>query len=278
MRAVQARALAVDAVTLEVLRTLRDRGVDCVLLKGPTIASWLYEDRPRPYRDTDVLVDPARAPLAEAVLLELGFTHGRDRRGSIVSQPWRRGDQVVDLHRSVHGAALPPERVWRVLLEHRAGFSLGGPSVPALDLPARALLVALHADQHADEPGKPLEDLRRALARADEGTWQEACRLALRLRASRHLAGGLELLPEGRDVLGRLPVSGTAGRPLRLARIAAREERGRRRRVRAFVETLAPTPATMRWLEPEAGPGVLGYLRGHRARLRRAASRRRARG
>src|SRR5438270_41821 len=96
-------AMAVDAVTAEVVTALDGAGVDCLLLKGPSIAGWLYEEGARTYSDTDLLVAPDRLPAARATLAELGF---RNEFGSLPhpgmesppSAPWRRDVFAVDLH------------------------------------------------------------------------------------------------------------------------------------------------------------------------------------
>ena len=52
-----ALALAIDAVTAQVVTALRANGIRPLLLKGPSIAGWLYGDgAARPYGDSDLLV------------------------------------------------------------------------------------------------------------------------------------------------------------------------------------------------------------------------------
>ena len=69
-----ALALAVDAVTAEVVTALRDAGIRPLLLKGPSIAGWLYGDgAARPYGDSDLLVSPGSYRPAENALRALGF-------------------------------------------------------------------------------------------------------------------------------------------------------------------------------------------------------------
>jgi Uncharacterised nucleotidyltransferase len=49
-------SLHLDAVTTEVVLALREAGIPSVLLRGPAIARWLYEDpTERSYVDTDLL-------------------------------------------------------------------------------------------------------------------------------------------------------------------------------------------------------------------------------
>src|SRR5436309_3618105 len=68
-------ALRVDQVTAEVVRAFRVAEVPSILLKGPSIAGWLYADgSPRSYIDSDLLVRPDRHSRAEKILEDLRFT------------------------------------------------------------------------------------------------------------------------------------------------------------------------------------------------------------
>src|SRR5438270_11602935 len=95
--------MAVDAVTAEVVSAFADDGVDSLLLKGPSVADWLYDDDSRTYVDSDLLVAPDRVPAARARLGRLGF---RQQFGSLPhpgreappSAPWQRDAFQVDLH------------------------------------------------------------------------------------------------------------------------------------------------------------------------------------
>ncbi len=69
-----AHTLAVDVVTAEVVGAFRRAGVRAVVLKGPTLAGWLYGgDAVRTYGDSDLLVPAAGRGAAEAELARLGF-------------------------------------------------------------------------------------------------------------------------------------------------------------------------------------------------------------
>lgn len=69
-----ARALLLDFRAAHACEFLQDRGIPALLLKGPTIAGWLYRDGTlRPYRDIDILVAPADWSRASIALAEIGF-------------------------------------------------------------------------------------------------------------------------------------------------------------------------------------------------------------
>lgn len=206
-----ARTLASDAAGAEVMRALAAAAVPAILLKGPTLADWLYPGEARPYVDTDVLVAPADAAAAADTLSALGFTR-HPRYVSAHAHPWqrRRDGAEVDLHLTIWGTNRAPETLWRELQGWVTGGTISGTRVTVLSLPARALFVALHAAQHRDNLVKPREDLRRALAVAPIALWRGAERLADRLWALGELADGLLLDPAGASVLELLPLTRAA--------------------------------------------------------------------
>src|SRR5580700_11186524 len=69
-----ARALGCDHVSAEVVGAMQDVGIPSILLKGPSIARWLYPAGGRSYADTDLLVPARELSRAETVLRSLGFT------------------------------------------------------------------------------------------------------------------------------------------------------------------------------------------------------------
>jgi hypothetical protein len=77
-----AEVLARDLATAEAVDSLRGAGVRSIVLKGPSIARWLYGDgSPRPYVDSDLLVSAARLDAAARVLASIGYcAHLDDRR------------------------------------------------------------------------------------------------------------------------------------------------------------------------------------------------------
>ena len=203
-----ARSLAVDLVTAEVVSAFRERGVPSILLKGPSIAIWLYRDgAPRPYGDSDLLVPPAQAAHAQQVLLSLGFRYGYESLGPGVLADdlfWIRGRDTVDLHSTLHGVRADPERVWRVLSEHTEVQKVAGQGINVLDPTARAMHVALHAAHHGRREAVPMTDLARALELLPFAAWAQAGELATEIDAGAAFATGLSLLPAGQAIVERL--------------------------------------------------------------------------
>jgi hypothetical protein len=209
-----ARNLVIDRTTAEVVAEFAAAGVRSLLLKGPSVARWLYDDAPRTYADTDLLVAPQNAALAEAILSGLGF--GPPLPESSADRPWQVHDwrrnkdgAMVDLHRTLPGADADASVIWAALSQSRDRLEVAGLPVEVLSLPGRALLVALHAARPGADMDKPMEDLKRALAKAPLDTWKAAASIAEEIHATDALVDGLRLLPTGREVLHRLNLEGT---------------------------------------------------------------------
>lgn len=273
-----AQSLAVDRVTGEVVGALRATGIPTILLKGPTVASWLYDEGAvRYYMDSDLLVEPARHGEAEAVLRRLGFRPGTvtkaPPKGEIPhAHPWSRAaDRAeVDLHRTLSGLGVSPEEAWNALSSLTEQMSVGGTTVDVLRLPGRALLVALHAAQHGPDKAKPIDDLARALDRAPTSIWRDATTLAFRLDATPGFASGLRLMPEGAELAERLGLVSnelvrSATGPGATARVAIGIDRlahapSLSSRIKLLVREFFPPPSFLRWWSPLARRGRLGLL------------------
>lgn len=267
-----ARSLAVDAQTREVSSALAERGVEHVLLKGPSIARWLYAaGEVRPYDDTDLLVPPDRLPDARAVLRELGYSYGGQAPDEAADLPaglgWVRGAFEVDLHTTLTGARAQAEEAWAVLSQGPEELEVAGHGVRVLRPDLRAMHVVLHAAQHGFEMKRPMDDLDRLLARPDV-EWTAVCACAQRLEALDAFAAGLRLRPRGAAIAEdlRLPEA-TSRRVLLRARSASPlalglEELsgldGWRAKVRRLAREVAPSPRFMRLWLPLARRGPLG--------------------
>jgi hypothetical protein len=243
-------ALALDAVCGEVVSAWRAEGIESILLKGATVASWLYPDEVRPISDVDLLVMPDRLLDATAILRRLGFVP-HDQHQALHAHPWTRDTDgvTVDLHVALWGALRPAAQVWEELQHWIDRQDVGGASVAVLKLPARALYVVIHAAQHADL-AKPREDLRRALMVTSEQTWSEGVELADKLWALEAMAHGLALDPAGERLARRhrliraadMRTRGDAPFAIALARISnARGIRGRLAAVVALARNILRT-------------------------------------
>jgi Uncharacterised nucleotidyltransferase len=216
-----ARALSCDQVAAEVTSALRDAAVPTILLKGPSIAQWLYPTGGRSYIDTDILVPGRDFGRAEEVLRALGFAeslgdfHPFERGAPSAEVTYSRPPSppapagprgpagVVDLHRSLPMLRVPDEVVWQALCAGAAAAEVGGAEVRVLGRTALALHVVLHAVQHRFT-GHTTEDLRRVVAILPGPDWQPVAELAARLGVSDILGFGLRQEPAGADLADRL--------------------------------------------------------------------------
>lgn len=270
-----ARTLAVDATTHEFVVALRARGVRGIVLKGPALAAWLYDDgAARPYGDGDVLVAPGDVEAARTTLADLGYAlvlNAPPVFGAPHAEPYTRpGGGEIDLHWMLSGVTASPATAWRALSARTEHLDVGGARFEVLALGGRALVVALHAAQHGT--GRPLRDLARALERAEPQHWREARDLAHAVGATAAFARGLRLLPEGAataDVL-RLPgepvLAAMAQAPLVLGVDRFAQAGSWRERAALVRAELAPSPARRAiWLARHALPSVRAWRRARRA-------------
>jgi hypothetical protein len=241
--------MAVDAVTVEVMAALAQASVDCVLLKGPSIAAWLYDDpAERPYVDTDLLVEPGRLGTAAATLETRGFRRAfgplpHPGMEGAPSYPWRRGAVEVDVHQTLPGATADGRQVWDVLRPGCEELVVAGTPTRVLGRPARLAHVALHAAHHGPRVERPIEDVRQALRRAPDEEWREAADVAARIGASRAFAAGVAL-GRGEQPAAEVPLA--AG----LERVSAAT--GMRAKGRILAEEVVPSAEFMRWWAPLA--------------------------
>jgi Uncharacterised nucleotidyltransferase len=267
-----AALLAIDALAAELCGRLDDAGVGSILLKGPALAQWLYPGGGRAYEDCDLLVDPARLGGAEDVLRELDFQPCDPPPVAAglappIARCWQRSWERVDLHTSFWGLTAPPSQVWSVLAAGAATGVVARRELRMPSIPARLLVVALHAAHHGRAAAQPIEDLARALAQEPDSAWLEAAALARRLGGEPPFWAAFALVPGGLERARKLDAPprrtlegalAAAGLPVsegfeRLART-----RGLRARVRLTAAELLPSPEFMRWRYALAGRGAAG--------------------
>ena len=276
--AIVAGNLRVDWATAEVLRAFEDRGVKTLLLKGPSVVRWLYEAHdPRSYIDCDLLVRPGDLNAAEHILEGRGFapniyerempTWWRDH-----AVGWLRvGDgAIVDLHQTLPGVGVGPDRLWVTLSADVDQIDVAGFPATTLTIPGRALHLALHAAQHGVGWPHVIAELERAVSSTDQAVWRAAVELAEALDAVPALAAGLRTSAAGRSLASTLDLP--ADRPVEVALRAsspppvalgfdqlARAE-GWRARLRIMRHKVAPPATFVRAWSPLARRGRLGLV------------------
>ena len=279
-------SLQADSTAGEVTTALRERGIRALLLKGPALARWLYEDpSERTYVDADLLVANDQLDGARRILGALGFAvheAGRPPPGEAEhAEPWRRRGEPggIDLHFTFFGCGVPPEEVWPLVAAGTDTLDVGGTQVEIPSVEARALLVSLHAAQHGAGFAKPEEDLRRAIAIAGEDVWAGAAALAARLDAELTFSSGLGLVQGGSDLARRLglidpavasaALAGTGPLVLGFERMA--RARGIRSKLALALRELFPPPSHMRWRAQSEGSGAVPFPALYARRLVRLA-------
>ncbi len=208
-----ARSLLLDREAAVAIEALRAAGVPSILLKGASIATWLYNDGvARPYLDVDLLVSPSQFCKATQVLADLGYAPRLIGADPAELGP-RELDLIgpsnvsIDLHHGLLGLAGPPERSWQILARRTVTMRLAGADVCVLDVPARAMHLALHAAQNGPVDVKAVTDLERGLAMVHRADWEEAARLAGELEATEAFAAGLRLVRTGRVIADDLALT-----------------------------------------------------------------------
>lgn len=202
---VVAETLRVDAVSAEVISLLEREGFASILLKGPSIARWLYPRGIRGYVDSDILVEEDSLP---AVREKLRAQRFQTAGGNLAadrpphSEDWHRPEDgaLIDLHRTLGGVTAPPQTVWKILWSHRERMTIVDTPITILAPEARILHISLHARFSVPFESRPLEDLRRATEQADLSTWEAAASLAAELGEIRSFSRGLCRLPSGSQI------------------------------------------------------------------------------
>lgn len=278
-----AQNFAVDQVTAEVVGAFKEVEIESILLKGPTLATWLYANEgPRLYADTDLLIQRRDWQRARRALSDLGFQDSEaiaaHPRMDTAESTWTRlgDDSEVDLHNTLFGLEASPDAVWEAL---RAGAVLervGGVEVLAPPHHARLLHIALHAVQHSGEDDeapmvtlerRPMVDLERAIAMVPRETWVAARELAERLDGEAVFAAGLSLTADGAELAKEIGVRAQVSvkMALRLNNVPMSEgfaelsqAGGIGAKLALVRRELFPNPAFMGWWSPIARRGRAG--------------------
>ncbi len=280
VRLLAVRNLAIDRLTAEIASELSAEGIESIVLKGPVLGQWLYPEEVRPYGDSDLMVAPENWQRAIDTLKRLGFVDylgpmEHPRMESPAGTGFQRGQDYVDLHCTLHGLDGDERAVWESFLAASEAQTIGGTE---LRVPGRASLLlhlGLHAAHHTE--GKPLEDLRRAIARAEEQLWRDAVELARSHDGLPAFASGLRLLPEGKELARQLAIGDVRSvrHDLRREKIPMAEGidtlfspgLGVRGKMAIAVSEMFPRREFMRWWSPLARRGRAGLLASYLWRL-----------
>ncbi len=263
-----------DRTTVEVVDAFTRRGIDVLVLKGPTLGEWLYPGEVRIYSDSDLMVGPERQIDAVEVLERLGFrTHCPWLPSPLSLDPggtaFERGEDMVDLHCAIPGLHGDPTVIWADLITKAESRTKDGIELRVPDKDTLLLHVAVHAGHHANDLGcKAFDDLRRAIVRADAQHWRRALELARAYDGVPAFVAGLNGLAAGRDLLRRLEPGDVTSFRYSLRRednVIAEEiaalfssDTSLRHKSVTVASELFPSPEYMRWWSPLARRGLLG--------------------
>lgn len=198
--------LALDLAAARIVEHLRRHGAEVVLLKGLSTQRMLYRGWFRSYGDVDLLASPAQWDLVIDGLRGLGYRDATDPPNDLKHARVFVGSHrtVVDLHRSLIGVGVEPQRGWAVLSQNVQEMTVYGEPVNTLTPGALLAVLALHAAQHGTAEAKPLADLRFAVELMPLPTWEAAARIAGELKATDAFVAGLRLVDGGRELSIRL--------------------------------------------------------------------------
>jgi hypothetical protein len=270
--------LANEGATASMVGALKAAQVRAIVLKGPPLRRWLYGNSPdRVSMDIDLLVPWPDLAAIERALSQIGWRYlgidalGRDRPHCRI---WERPDNglILELHQNIAGVGLSGGEAWEVFSSRTEEVMIGGVSAEVLDLPARAMHVALHAAQHGVGFQRTMRDLELALEKP-VAVWQQAAALAVQLDAVPAFTAGLALLPKGQSLLEQLRLASRL--PIDIALRASSPPPtaeglewgmrlpGLRAKARFALEHLVPPPEYMRVWLPLARRGKLGLAAGY---------------
>ena len=281
----------IELLHAEVCWALNRAGVDALVIKGPSIGEWLYPEGRPESADVDVLVRPGHCDAAVEALAGLDFAdtlvgfrgeEPPDHSVTLARTDESKGHHGVDVHRYFPGIERDPEAAFDIVWSRRTAGTQADLPVWFPDEVTRALLIALH---EARDPlaTKTYEDLRRALAALTEPQLDDLALVADELDAQAALRAGLEAHPDTAAAVDRLGLGdvevplewallshaadGTAWRLGRLAEMPLRQRPGQ------VTRWLFPSPALMRYRNPEAAEGTVALARAYAVRLGQGARR-----
>jgi hypothetical protein len=205
--------LRADQLAAQASRALDEASVPNMLLRGPVIGRWLYDEpAERPYLDADILIPADARTRANEILAGLGLTAplggaAPTEQTDHAEAHMTRDGASVDLHWTLSGIGSAPGKVWEVLGRGSEEMLVAGAEVGVPRAAARALIVALHAAQHGPQGPVQLEDIHRATTRLPQSVWNDAATLAGELEAVPAFVAGLSQAQGGGRVLRKLGLS-----------------------------------------------------------------------
>jgi Uncharacterised nucleotidyltransferase len=163
------RSPAVELAQALVEHLATSAGVRVLALKGPVLAHHGLRDR-RASSDADVLVEPGAEEWLQAALAARGWTVRFEREMPAILERHSvtllhpRWPVDIDLHWYFPGLHAAPAAAFEALWEHRQTIQLAHRDVTCLDLPASALIAAVHCVRYP-QSGRHRRELEQIRAR-----------------------------------------------------------------------------------------------------------------
>ncbi len=199
LRAIRNLALEREAGAMQ--QALANGQVPSIVLKGISIARWLYPGELRPQGDVDLLVAPEDFSKAAELLKSVGFTDHGPPNSALNQRVLVRGHVVVDLHYRILGTKVTAQVAWDIWSQNVKNLRCGVGDLTVLSYPALAVHIGLHALQHGRSEPRPIEDLRRLVE--SDVDWEAVWDVASQLGASQRLSSSLALLGDVAAPLGQ---------------------------------------------------------------------------
>jgi hypothetical protein len=274
----------VELLHAEVAYILREAGVRCLHIKGPTVVKWLYAEDGRHWGDVDILVSPAEMGEAIAALAERGFSERftgvnrqttEDHAITVRRTDPAIGLDEVDVHDRFPGLDADPDRAFELLWRRREPDELAHTPVWFPDWTSRALICILNTARTRDS-AQAMGDLERLVSCPDVW-WDDVVYLGRQLGALPAVRVGLELLPAGVDIvagtaLAEVPPSRewqlrVEGAPRTAVRLDQLRRTPPLARAALIARWLVPSPAVMRMREGDRISGHLSLAQAYGRRL-----------
>ena len=198
------RSLRLTGELVRILDAFSAHGVRALAYKGPTLAVLAYGDLGvRPFRDLDIVVDPAEVDAGRALLEQLGYHTGpldpppEQRSGFLALNSeypyFRANGDIVELHWRLLPCYFAMRIPFATLWERRATVDIAGHALPTLSREDLVLALCAHGSHHGWSRIEWIADVA-CLASAESGVdWDTVHLRARQLGGARMVAVALHL-------------------------------------------------------------------------------------
>ncbi|MFB3905233.1 MAG: nucleotidyltransferase family protein [Acidobacteriota bacterium] len=199
--------LRLSAELVELIRLLRQKGIDCIPLKGPVLAEGLYRDcTARQFSDLDILVRREQAVELYEILVSTGFCPSHLYSPRQLNQHLKRTCEVtftlpdngvlLDVHWRVMARYVGADLDTRELFEAKRTILFQGEEISTLSDEHYLLYLAIHGAFHRWDHLVWIVDFAAMAARFRDADWAAIVRQAARCGIRRMLLTALAVAAE----------------------------------------------------------------------------------